>query len=282
MPAPTITSLTPGSGPAAGGTAVAIVGTNMTTVTAVTFGAVAATAFVADSATLLYATAPAGTGTVTVTVTNPDGAATSTYSYESALFTVDEARAFDRAQLSNDATFPDAAIIAKESEIRQWLTRVCGVDFIPTAHTDELHSGDHPLFMRLDWPLVTSVDAVSNRVDATWTAFTSGELATVIIEPGGTGFIYRESGTWASGRSNYRISYTAGYPTAPALVKRAALRICALEMPTSDIPFSAERYDSGGMDVSFANGDGFNDHWHRDADVMKAIRMYTHRLPGIA
>ncbi|CAN7403178.1 IPT/TIG domain-containing protein [Aminobacter sp. LjRoot7] len=71
--APTVTSISPTSGPTAGGTPVVITGTNFTGATAVTFGASVATGFTVDSATQITATSPAGTGTVDVTVTTPEG-----------------------------------------------------------------------------------------------------------------------------------------------------------------------------------------------------------------
>ena len=73
LAAPTVTSVSPTSGPAAGGTSVTITGTGLTGATAVKFGATAATGVVVNSATSVTATSPAGTGTVDVTVTTPGG-----------------------------------------------------------------------------------------------------------------------------------------------------------------------------------------------------------------
>ncbi len=83
---PTVTSISPNSGPGTGGTAVTITGTNLTGTTAVNFGAAAATGFTVNSATQITATAPAGaTGTVDVTVTSAGGtsaiSAADRYSY---------------------------------------------------------------------------------------------------------------------------------------------------------------------------------------------------------
>ncbi|WP_245171220.1 IPT/TIG domain-containing protein, partial [Streptomyces decoyicus] len=69
---PTLTSVTPTSGPTAGGTTVTLTGTGFTGATAVRFGATPAS-FVVNSATQITATAPAGSGTVQVTVTGPGG-----------------------------------------------------------------------------------------------------------------------------------------------------------------------------------------------------------------
>ncbi len=70
-PAPTVTGVSPSSGPEAGGTVVTITGTNLTGGT-VDFGPNAATG-VTCGATSCTATSPAGTGTVDVTVTTAGG-----------------------------------------------------------------------------------------------------------------------------------------------------------------------------------------------------------------
>ncbi|WP_169055411.1 putative Ig domain-containing protein [Rhizobium sp. P44RR-XXIV] len=73
VPAPTISSISPTSGPTSGGTAVTITGANFSGTTAVTFGATAASSFTVNSATSITATAPAGTGTVDIRVTTTGG-----------------------------------------------------------------------------------------------------------------------------------------------------------------------------------------------------------------
>jgi len=197
-----------------------------------------------------------------------------------ALFTTAEARAFDKAQLASATDFPDADIIAKEVEIRAFLTRVCSVDFIKTTHTDEYQDGYGGSSIAVDWPLVTAVTAASLRSDTTWTPLTATEIGQLQVYD--TGEVYWEGGYWPAGRRNVKLTYTAGYAATPDLIKRAALRIVTLELPTSNVPFTAESYDAGGMSVNFANGDGFKGHWHRDPEVMRAIRMYDYSLPGIA
>jgi hypothetical protein len=71
--APTVTSISPATGPTAGGTVVAITGTGFTGTTTVKFGSNTAPSFTVNSATSITATSPAGTGTVDVTVTTPIG-----------------------------------------------------------------------------------------------------------------------------------------------------------------------------------------------------------------
>jgi hypothetical protein len=71
--APTVSGVTPNSGPTAGGTAVTISGTGFNCVTGVAFGGVPATGVTTVSPTEVTATSPAGTGAVNVTVTNCNG-----------------------------------------------------------------------------------------------------------------------------------------------------------------------------------------------------------------
>jgi hypothetical protein len=79
LPAPTVTSISPTSGPIAGGTPVTITGANFTGATAVTIGGLAATGITVVNATTITATTPAhAAGAVNVTVTTPSGAGTGT------------------------------------------------------------------------------------------------------------------------------------------------------------------------------------------------------------
>ncbi len=71
---PTVTALSPTSGPTAGGTAVTITGSNLTGATAVKFGTTSVASFVVVSATSITTSSPAGVaGAVDVTVTTPGG-----------------------------------------------------------------------------------------------------------------------------------------------------------------------------------------------------------------
>ncbi len=65
---PTVTNVSPNTGPAAGATTVTITGSNFFVVTAVNFGSNPAASFTVNSPTQITATSPAGTGTVDITV----------------------------------------------------------------------------------------------------------------------------------------------------------------------------------------------------------------------
>lgn len=80
--AATIASVSPSSGPAAGGTAVTIAGTGFTVGSTVTFGGTAATDVAVNSAEEITCTTPAGTaGAVDVAVTTDSGTVTATGAY---------------------------------------------------------------------------------------------------------------------------------------------------------------------------------------------------------
>ena len=86
--APIISSVTPSFGPAAGGTAITILGSSLSTVTSVTIGGVAATNVVIVSATVVTAVAPAGTGgakNVVVITPNSSATAIGAFTYSSGL-----------------------------------------------------------------------------------------------------------------------------------------------------------------------------------------------------
>ncbi len=70
---PTVTGISPTSGPAAGGTSVTIAGTGFTGATVVNFGSVVAPSFTVNSDTQIAVVSPAGVGTVDVTVSTANG-----------------------------------------------------------------------------------------------------------------------------------------------------------------------------------------------------------------
>ncbi|MFE7745986.1 beta strand repeat-containing protein [Nocardia sp. NPDC057455] len=70
---PTLTGVSPSSGPLAGGNTVTLTGAHFLGATTVRFGATAASAFTVVSDTQITATAPPGTGTLAVTVITPAG-----------------------------------------------------------------------------------------------------------------------------------------------------------------------------------------------------------------
>jgi hypothetical protein len=86
---PTVSGVSPKSGPATGGTAVTISGSGFTNATAVSFGGVPATSFSIGSDGVITAQAPPGPGgTFDVTVTTPGGASSTSSSDQFAYLAV--------------------------------------------------------------------------------------------------------------------------------------------------------------------------------------------------
>ncbi len=83
---PIVTSVSPASGPASGGTSVRITGSNFAGATAVKFGSASALSFTVSSGSSITAVAPPGIGTVDVLVRTPAGTSSSgsgdQYTYE--------------------------------------------------------------------------------------------------------------------------------------------------------------------------------------------------------
>jgi len=83
-PAPTVTGVSPNSGPTTGGTAVTITGTNFATGATVTFGGTAASNVVVTNSTAITAITPAGSAggaTVAVSVSGQSGSLTNGFTY---------------------------------------------------------------------------------------------------------------------------------------------------------------------------------------------------------
>jgi alpha-tubulin suppressor-like RCC1 family protein len=79
-PPPSVSAVSPASGPQPGGTTVTITGANLAEASAVRFGATPASSFTVNSATSITAVSPAGSGVVDVTVTTPVSTSTATAS----------------------------------------------------------------------------------------------------------------------------------------------------------------------------------------------------------
>jgi hypothetical protein len=76
--APSVSGLSPASGPLSGGAQITITGSNLENATEVDFGSTPVTSFLSDSATQIVLNAPAGAGTVDVTVVTPGGTSAKT------------------------------------------------------------------------------------------------------------------------------------------------------------------------------------------------------------
>ncbi len=258
MAAPTVTSVTPATDDYLGGAAVLITGTNFTGATVVLFGTTSTTDFTVVDSTHIACTAPAhDAGAVAVEVTNADGTSDNdvafTYTGSAVLFSIAEARAFDKAQLNSATTYPNTMISAKEIAVRTKFERIIGVSLTSTTST-EYYDGDGTDTLLLHhhnpWAEATprSVTLTSVTViatDDTETAFTASELSDIVKYPDK---LVRRSGCFTSGNRNIKVVYTHGYTSVPDDIKQAALQVLTLPQPDGLMPAPVSSYATEGMD----------------------------------
>ncbi len=174
------------------------------------------------------------------------------------LFTVAEARAFDKQQLASASKYGEATIEEARARIADAFAAICGVQFVPRFRRVVL-DGQVPQsqwgygwatdpFLRLPLvnglalpdPRVTALRSVETRDigQAAWVALTGADLADVILLP--EGVIYRETrGGWPWGRRNVRVGYECGYAQPPFDIRRAALELLVFQLVARDLPSNA-------------------------------------------
>lgn len=139
------------------------------------------------------------------------------------LFSVAEARAFDKQQLASAAKYPDAAILDSLRRIEDDFQRICGVSFIPRYKRTVLNGSGRDALLAPDLR-ISVVRSIETRSGTTWTAFTQDQLDDVVFD--GAGILVREMyGPWPSGRRNIRIGYEYGWDVPPEPIRRAALKV---------------------------------------------------------
>ena len=143
MPAPTVTAVSPTSGPVTGGTTVTVTGTNFSGTTAVNFGNTAAASFIASSATQLTAVTPAASaGVVDITVTNASGTSGTGYADQYLFQPAYDLITLTRAMENNTLASPNQTILASLiTAVSRAITRYCHREFVQTSY-DELYSGN--------------------------------------------------------------------------------------------------------------------------------------------
>lgn len=177
-----------------------------------------------------YALTPADTATLdTLTATfTSAGQGDQTASVEivgALLFTVAEARTFDKGQLANASKYPDAAIEQARERIGARFERIAAVSFIPRYKVVTLDEHDRTTLPLPDLRIlrVRSVEWRS-RGATTWQAYDAGQLADVQADVR-TGVLRREMSffTWTGAYQNVRVGYEYGYAQPPEPIREAAL-----------------------------------------------------------
>lgn len=139
-----------------------------------------------------------------------------------AYVTIDELRALPH--LGDDVTYTDDMLAEARDVFASTWEEFVGVAFVPRDDTYRLAGAGYRSLILPHYP-VRSVTAVRLFTDATtYTAFTSDQLADVLVSP--TGEIMRVTGGWWPwsqwGARNVEVDYVHGFAEPPADVKRAA------------------------------------------------------------
>ena len=199
----------------------------------------------------LTATDTADLDLLAVTWASDDGSvATATVEIVGAwLYTIAQARAFDKKQLASAATYPSADLAAARARLLDQFEEICGTAFVPRYKRIVLDA-DRSASLLLPDLRVSKLREVSLRVvGATdFTPLTADEFADVEVSP--TGLIRREALGFFDGlftraqlgeyqllntrRQNVRVAYEYGWPAPPDAIRRAALTVLlAQTVPTN-------------------------------------------------
>lgn len=164
------------------------------------------------------------------------------------LFTVAEARVFDRQQLADAARYPDALLTEAELRIREKFERVCDLAFVKKTGVTVTVDGTGTEELRL--PLRELSAVTSGRIDGV--SLTVTELADLAVYP--TGRVVRKSSYWTRGNLNVALTVSYGLESVPYEIKDAALRLLQTEVISSDVPRQADTYSIGGATWSSIAG----------------------------
>ena len=195
-------------------------------------------------------------------------------------FTLAEARASDAA-LQNPDKYPDALIIATRREVEEEFERICGVSFVPRFRRD-IVSGSGRSTLLLDRHPVRTVRAIWTYSDADdYTAWSSDELATVVLDEWGL-LTSRTGLAFGYGARNLAVAYEHGMTRPPAEVKRAAMQRLRSRMNSSmsGIPdratsFSVAEGGTYSLDTPGPYKTGM-------PEVDAALARHSRRVPGVA
>jgi hypothetical protein len=144
------------------------------------------------------------------------------------LFTLAEARAFDKAVLASTTTYPDAAIREARAGITDFFQQVTGVSFIPRYGRAVL---DDPRSTDLWLPVLQLRTLLAGSLAGT--ALTAGEIADIEVYEYGK--LWRTAGWPGSTRRDVIVSYEHGYQTVPWDIHQAALTYLRYILVSSDI-----------------------------------------------
>ena len=209
------------------------------------------------------------------------------------LFTVAEARRFDKHQLADEDDYPDALILEAHDRIAEDFERILRVPPFPVRKVTtldgqedaELHLLDYrplaPPSRELVLPGVRCIDLLRVEIRTpgtrTWVALDGAALADTILT--GDGRLVRDTAYgWPPGIGNVRATYTQGYPVAPRALGLAALTVLIATIVPSNVSDRATMEIENGMTYRLSTADGERNRWYGLPQVDAALARY--RLPN--
>jgi hypothetical protein len=217
-----------------------------------------------DTWTLTWTTTSFGTLTTTAEVVG------------SFLFSIAEARTWDRQAnglppLSDATKYPTQQIEAKRAAITDQFTSILGYSPIPRLR-ESVQAGSGTTQLILPELYTASVRSAESRASgtATWTALDTTNLADVLVDP--LGILIRETlGTWTWGTSNWRIRYETGrWTQVPGDLRDAALIAAVWELVGTNLSERA-------ISISTPDG-GTQNLW---TTGLSARGLAVHSLPAV-
>jgi hypothetical protein len=162
------------------------------------------------------------------------------------LFTVAEARTFDKAQLANPTKFSTETIAALRDELTETFAAICGVSFVPRYRQEVLGTEPSGLLVLSTGQVTAIRDLAWLGSDGAWAV--SGELPILLLGSvvsetlvGLPAYVARaQAGRFA------RLGYEHGYRRVPPAIRRAALTVAKTLLPGSPLDERATAQDIGG------------------------------------
>lgn len=198
------------------------------------------------------------------------------------LFSVTEARAFDRQQLQDPLVYPDADIQAMAVMIGDFFYEVCGVRFETTTETDAWvdGTGTDTLWVRHHRLQAVTACTVYDCTGTVSRAFDEADLADLAVYPAGK-IVRRARGLFLWGRRNVKLTYSHGWDSTPLAVKRAALRLCVDELVASDVSRRVTQMADGEMRYNFSVPGRGKTEWTGIPVVDTVLRTYNEKIVGM-
>ncbi|CCF83643.1 hypothetical protein [Nitrolancea hollandica] len=201
------------------------------------------------------------------------------------LFSVSEARAFDKQQLASQSKYPDAAILDGLRRIEDDFQRICGVSFIPRYKRLVMDGSGRDALLAPDLR-VNAIRSIETRSGTTWTAFTQEQLDDVVFD--GAGILVRELyGPWPSGRRNVRIGYEYGWDVPPEPIRRAAMKVLIAQIIPTNLNDRVTSETTENATYAYSTAGRVNNPWSimpqfgiPEVDVV--LDRYSEKVPGIA